>query len=371
MAKRKSFSQKKKKKFTFFHLSFRLILLICASALAIAYTSALINPQTFLLPTLLGLYFIPLALLNFVLLIVAVIRKSGSFWIPFLSLIPSLFILEFMYQPSREPIPWEKGEIKILTYNTGLFKSGKESKDVDDNMESIMNFIESEAPDIVCLQEYSIRDTLSIRRHFRNYPHLIHHLFKHSDGRWTGNVTASKFPILTSGTVVFKGSTNLSLWCDILCDGRQYRVFNNHLESNAISLTSLIKKLGGRNTEIKPELEKIHGKIKTSVARRSDQTAEILTNINSCKKPAIICGDFNDMPLSYTFRQLYKGRKDSFAEGGQGFGATYSILWPLLRIDYVLLPEQMEVLGHETLRKDYSDHYPVISRIKPNNEQDN
>ena len=370
MAQRKSFPKKKKKNFGFFHLSFRVILLICACALAFAYLSALINPQTFLFPTLLGLYFIPLALLNLILLIIAVFRKSSSFWIPFLALIPSLFILEFMYQPSHEPIPWEKGEIKILTYNTGLFRSGKNHQDSDDNMEAVMNFIENEAPDIVCLQEYSIRDTLSIRRHFHNYPYIIHHLFKHSDGRWTGNVTACKFPILTSGTVVFKGSTNLSLWCDIQYGDRQYRVFNNHLESNAISLTSLIKKIGGRRSDIKPELEKIHGKIKTSVARRSDQTAEILTNINSCRKPAIICGDFNDMPLSYTFRQLYKGRKDSFSEGGKGFGATYSILWPLLRIDYILIPENMEVLGHETPRKEYSDHYPVISRIKPNYEKD-
>jgi len=370
MAGRRKYSGRKKKK-SFFHISFRLLLLICASALIIAYLSALINPQTFFIPTLFGLYFIPLAFLNLILLIAAIIKRSGSFWIPFLALIPALFIMDYLYQPSHEPVPWEKGELKIMTYNTGLFKSGKGRMDKDDARESIMKFIDKEAPDIVCIQEYSIRDTLTISRHFQNYPYIAKHLFKHSDGRWTGNITASKYPVTATGTVSFKGSTNMSLWCDIQYRDRQYRIFNNHLESNAISLTSLIKKIAGKDGDIKPELEKIHGKIKASVSRRSEQTSEILTNINACRKPAIICGDFNDMPLSYTFRQLCKGRKDTFTEGGKGFGATYSVLWPLLRIDYILVPEQTDVLCHETPRKTYSDHYPVITRLMIGNEKNN
>jgi len=371
MAKRKrTSSRSRKKKSGFFHLSFRVLLIICASALIIGYLSAFISPETFFPPTVFGLYFIPLAILNFTLLIVAIFRKSGSFWIPFLALIPSLFILEFLYQPSRDDVPWQKDELKIMTYNVGLFRSGKNRMDDDDAREAIMKFIDKSAPDIVCLQEYSIRDTLSIKRQFSNYPHITYHLFKHTDGRWTGNITASKYPIKATGTVEFKGSTNMSLWSDILYQDRQYRIFNNHLESNAISLTSFIKKIGNRDADIKPELEKIHGKLKTSVSRRTHQTTEILNNINSCRKPSVICGDFNDMPLSYTFRHLYKGRKDSFVEGGKGFGATYSILWPLLRIDYILLPEQMNVLEHESPRNTYSDHYPVITRITLSNEKD-
>jgi len=361
----------KRKRYGFFHISFRFLLIICASALVIGYLSAYISPEVFFPPTIFGLYFIPLAIINFILLITAICRRSGSFWIPFLALIPSLFILEFMYQPSHEQIPWHQDEVKILTYNVGLFKSGKNRMDEDDAREAIMKFIDKTAPDIICLQEFSVRDTLSIKRIFLNYPHITHHLYKHTDGRWTGNVTASRFPIISTGTVEFKGSTNMSLWCDILYRNQQYRIFNNHLESNAISLTSLIKKIGSRKTEIKPELEKIHGKIKTSVSRRTHQTTEILTNINSCRKPSIICGDFNDMPLSYTFRHLYKGRKDSFLEAGNGFGATYSVLWPLLRIDYILLPENMAVLGHETPRNIYSDHFPVITRITLSDEKDN
>lgn len=329
----------------------------------------MINPDTFFLPTLFGLYSIPIAAVNFCLLIIAAFRRSRSFWIPFIALIPTLFISEHLFQPSRESAPWREGEIKILSYNVGLFRSGKNKMDKDDSREAIMKFIRESDPDIICLQEYSVRDTLSIRRYFSGYPEIRHHLFRHSDGSWSGNITASRLPVSESGTVVFKGSMNMSLWCDITYKNQQYRVFNNHLESNAVSLTSLIKKIGRKDSDIKPEIDRIHGKIRTSVSRRSHQTADILTNINTCRKPSIICGDFNDTPVSYTFRQLCRGRKDSFSEAGSGFGATYSILWPLLRIDYFLYPENLKVLEHKTVRNTYSDHYPIITRAFPENEK--
>ena len=82
--------------------------------------------------------------------------------------------------------------------------------------------------------------------------------------------------------------------------------------------------------------------------------------------PAVICGDVNDTPVSYCFRSLRSGRKDTFREAGRGFGATYRILWPLLRIDYAFVPENADVLEHRTLRLDCSDHYPVITEINMN-----
>ena len=64
--------------------------------------------------------------------------------------------------------------------------------------------------------------------------------------------------------------------------------------------------------------------------------------------------------------RTHSGKQDTFREAGRGFGATYRILWPLLRIDYVFVPENADVLEHRTLRRDYSDHYPVITEINMN-----
>jgi endonuclease/exonuclease/phosphatase family metal-dependent hydrolase len=61
---------------------------------------------------------------------------------------------------------------------------------------------------------------------------------------------------------------------------------------------------------------------------------------------------------------MTRDRKDAFIEAGKGFGATYSLLWPMLRIDYVLLPENCRALSHQIPRLPFSDHYPVITEIE-------
>lgn len=365
----RSRAERKQHRSRLFHVSFKLILLVFASLLATSYLSVFISPETISLASFFGLYFIPIACLNLILLTVAVLRRSTSFWIPFLALVPSLFLGEFFYQPQREAQPHRDGEIKIMTYNVGLFSLGSAEMTRDDRREAVMKFIRSESPDIVCLQEYSVRDTASIRRYFKEYRYVCHSMFVHRHGAWTGNLTLSKLPIRESGVVTFPESRNLSLWCDIEHNGRLYRLFNNHLESNSISLTSLLNKFGERSDGFTSELEKAHGKMRVSVSRRSRQTNGILKNISECRKPSIVCGDFNDTPVSYTFHRLCSGRKDTFCEAGHGAGATYSMLWPLLRIDFTLIPESSSALDHRTEKIPYSDHYPVITRILLENEE--
>jgi endonuclease/exonuclease/phosphatase family metal-dependent hydrolase len=61
---------------------------------------------------------------------------------------------------------------------------------------------------------------------------------------------------------------------------------------------------------------------------------------------------------------MTRGREDSFVAAGEGFGATYSRLWPLLRIDYILVPESFTTVACDVHHIDYSDHYPVVAEVK-------
>ena len=56
--------------------------------------------------------------------------------------------------------------------------------------------------------------------------------------------------------------------------------------------------------------------------------------------------------------------KDAFVKGGAGFGATYARLWPMLRIDYIMVPDRFDALDCEIPRIGYSDHYPVVSTVE-------
>ena len=56
--------------------------------------------------------------------------------------------------------------------------------------------------------------------------------------------------------------------------------------------------------------------------------------------------------------------KDTFVEAGKGFGATYTTLWPFIRIDYILYPSHFKAVSNHIPKLKYSDHYPVVAEIQ-------
>jgi endonuclease/exonuclease/phosphatase (EEP) superfamily protein YafD len=83
--------------------------------------------------------------------------------------------------------------------------------------------------------------------------------------------------------------------------------------------------------------------------------------MNTSPYPIILCGDFNDTPTSFTYKQLSEGLNDSFANAGLGIGQTYNGKFPALRIDYILYSPELEIVNFKTSEVSLSDHYPIIS----------
>ena len=107
-------------------------------------------------------------------------------------------------------------------------------------------------------------------------------------------------------------------------------------------------------------VEETERKLRRSITERPRQVAKVLKGIDSAPVHSIVAGDFNDTPLSYTYFRLIRGRRDSFMRAGKGFGATYSALWPLLRLDYILYPKDLQAVSYRIEKVNFSDHYPVI-----------
>ncbi|MBE6225426.1 MAG: hypothetical protein E7122_09495 [Bacteroidales bacterium] len=351
-----------------FGITFRAILLVAAAAMCLSYVAVYVNPAKFSLPLFFGLYFIPIFLLNLFLLIIAILRRSASAWITVVALLPSLLYTELFFKIGHEEKIYTEGiRLKVESYNVGMFSSSKEGFSREECRREIARHIKTESPDIVCLQEFFVEDRTQADTLFVQYPHRHYHLFKAKNGKLFGNIILSKYPMGEKGRISFPGSTNLSIYSDIKHFGRKIRVYNNHLESYNVSFTALAHKFGSKenlNTEeITHDIVQTHEKMKGTFIKRSEQVDRILENINSNSKPTIICGDFNDTPMSYTYHTLAKDRKDTFKEAGRGFGATFSTLWPLLRIDYILVPQNAECATHNAQKINLSDHYPVISEI--------
>jgi endonuclease/exonuclease/phosphatase family metal-dependent hydrolase len=103
--------------------------------------------------------------------------------------------------------------------------------------------------------------------------------------------------------------------------------------------------------------------MKQAFQLRAGQAAMVEKQINASKYPAIITGDFNDVPSSYTYRKITAGWKDAFLEKGFGLGVTYMGLSPTLRIDYILTNTAWEVKAFEQVDENLSDHHMIMADL--------
>jgi endonuclease/exonuclease/phosphatase (EEP) superfamily protein YafD len=80
--------------------------------------------------------------------------------------------------------------------------------------------------------------------------------------------------------------------------------------------------------------------------------------------PVLVCGDFNDVPSSYTYRMARGKLKDGFQTAGQGYAYTYRYYKRMLRIDYIFHSESLQGIDYYSPELDVcSDHNPVIMQL--------
>jgi endonuclease/exonuclease/phosphatase family metal-dependent hydrolase len=155
-------------------------------------------------------------------------------------------------------------------------------------------------------------------------------------------------------------SANLAIYSDYEYAGEKFRVYNCHFESYNVSVSGLMRGLVQRDSVL---ISTTGDKMKRSITRRPKQVDMVFEHIEKCPLETFVCGDFNDNPMSYTYYRMTRGRKDTFKEAGNGFGASFAAMWPMLRIDYILCPEKYNPISHKTPRVPYSDHYPVVAQL--------
>ena len=358
----------KKKRFRIFGITSRVLMLIVAALLALSYLSIIINPARIWSVSLSGIFYVPLMTLNLVLLLWALKRRSKSFVIPLLALLPSFFFIgRYVQFNSDEAVDQQISEntVKVLSWNVGRFAMHSRESGINGTtqcIDSVFDFIRSQDPDIICLQEFSIGNSEKtkeyLKRRFKDYS-AEYYLFP-GKGRSFGNVPLSRLPVEGKGKIKFDESANLAIYTDHRSGDRSFRVYNCHFESYNISLSGAVRAIAKRDSTAMAETGT---KMKRSITRRPKQVDKVFKDIENCPLDAFVCGDFNDNPMSYTYYRMMRDRQDTFVQAGDGFGATYARLWPLLRIDYILCPKSMTVLSHETPHVDFSDHYPVITQI--------
>lgn len=351
-----------------FGLTARSLMLMNAGMLILSYLSLYVNPAKAWFMTIFGLMFFLFLISNLVLLVWAVKRRSRAVAIPLLALLPSLLLIgrEVQFRGSDENVPTDA--IRIVSYNVGkfaMFPEHSRTKSEEQCADSVFAFLRRSDADIISLQEIRAPKGISVKEWLEdNMPGYEIEYFTNVDDHGAyGNATLSRFPVVRKGKFDFDHSSNMALYTDLDTGNGEVRVYNCHFESYNISVPRLLKGITRNDEEM---LEEAEEKIRSSITRRPEQVDIVLQDIKNSPLESIVTGDFNDTPMSYTYTQLKRGMKDSFVEAGKGLGGTYTVLWPFIRIDYVLYPDRFTAVSHKVTKVRWSDHYPIVTDLKVN-----
>ena len=168
----------------------------------------------------------------------------------------------------------------------------------------------------------------------------------------------SKYPIIdTSFHKTETGNSEGFSIVDILFKGQTIRIYDTHLESPRLQ-----KQEYGALTEVQ-ESRGIAGKIKRAYSLRSVQAEMLRKSIDSSRYPIILCGDFNDVPNSYSYFTVKGKLQDAFLRKGFGLGRTFQFISPTLRIDYMMADKRFKIEQFSKLDYKYSDHYPQVMDV--------
>lgn len=262
--------------------------------------------------------------------------------------------------------------LKVMTYNVhGLAPLEKENHNAF--KEKVFKLIESEKPDVLCLQEFYTSLTGKSKNVALLQERLgLRYAYFQSKGKDAnygyGLVILSKYPIKNKGLINFNNTNNgnMSIYADIQVKTRLFRVYNVHLQSIAFEqqdydFVEHVKEYT-INTDIQPS-KRILSMLKSAFIKRSEQVEILKAEMAKCQIPYLIAGDFNDTPASYAVRQLTKDLKNAFVEQGSRLGKTYNGKFPNFQIDYIVTTPDCEVLSYKIIEEKLSDHFPVSAAI--------
>lgn len=258
--------------------------------------------------------------------------------------------------------------IKILSYNVMGFNKVNKSTRKEPN--SILEYIKKKKPDIICLQEYQFATDRAhlrekdIKEALSDYPYYNKHDVKDNG---TGNWVAcfSKFPILSANVIKYKSAYNGSVIYELLVKGDTITLINNHLESNKLTKADkdvyegMIKDPQAR--KVSHGVKHLVGKLAEASQIRAAQADSIANRIKNSKHQSIIvCGDFNDTPISYVHRVIAENLDDAFTKSGNGLGISYNQNKFYFRIDNILISKNLKAYNCTVDKKiKDSDHYPI------------
>lgn len=259
--------------------------------------------------------------------------------------------------------------LRIVTWNVQSFNGLTKNKNTKRLIrEDILDLIKHYQPDIICLQEFNHSknagppaDNLDFFK--KEFPYIFFPVDYAYGNYQTGTIILSKLPIVGTGKLRYANEEHL-LYASVTRGIDTIRVYTTHLQSFNFKPTDY------QNIEHIKQQESLRGsrslirKLRTGNIFRNKQADLVSAELEKFNGHSIICGDFNDVPNSYTYFTIKHNRQDAFLQKDFGLGRSFVAIAPTLRIDYILPSQSLEVIQFDSADEGLSDHVMLVCDVR-------
>ena len=335
-----------------------LINILAIIALLASYSSTFISPVKIWALAFLGLVYPYILIVNILFCLFWLLFKPKFALFSLITILLGFGHLGNYFQ--AKPRKTSASGLVVCSYNIKHFQ--QKPKERIETAIRIQDYLQSKNADIVCIQEMVSPPV----KPFSPFPTdstgraPVFHTTHKGDA---GPAVYSRYPIIDTGKIKFENSNNMIVFADLKIDGDTIRIYSCHLQSYFISEDEInyldtVSIRGDRDQNIK-QFRQIGSKIKQAFIKRASHSGQLRDHIVQSPYPVIVCGDFNDTPVSYTYRMITSLLNDAFKESGKGAGSTYEGKLPPFRIDYIFHSNSFNAYNFQVDKVNYSDHYPV------------
>lgn len=347
-------------------------------ALLLSYLSVFVSPAKVWILAFFGLAYPYLLIINVFFLILWIAKQKIFLIFPLIAILLGWnYLNTYIRIPLNNKHP-NKASIEtsfnLLSFNVRSFDLYQWSEK-ETTKDEIFQFINHQNFEIICFQDFFTRnigalteEDIQKKINQKYQPHIEYSV--ESANQNLGIATFSKYPIVNRGVIKFNKSFNASIYTDIVIKNDTLRIFNIHLQSirfNEDNYKFITNSKSLKEEEKLKEIKDISTRLRDAFIKRANQAETLSRHIKKSPYPVILCGDFNDVPVSYTYHTLRKNLKDSFVRAGRGIGSTYIGKFPSFRIDYIFYSDELECNSFNIHNVNLSDHYPLTGEfyLKP------
>ena len=335
-------------------------------AMALSVLCSYINPSQFAWFSYFGLAFWVILFFNLAVFVVLLLMWSRKVWIAVLAL---LVAVPGVYKSFSTGKPQDGGELRVMSYNVCKFiDPNDKDKSTLEVAANVAKIVKENNPDVLCVQEFvTFMPKTQRKACIAGFGEMLGMPYQsyNTKSNFCNNVIFSKYPLAeleediplakqnSYGTVARVDAGEKGTFYVLCCHLVSFLLTNEEL--------TVFSDLNNNKEQVGEYGKSIISKLKAAYEKRSLQVSMMLENLPYDGRPIIMCGDFNDTPMSYTYYQIKRaGFIDGFVKAGRGIGYTYAGRLPLLRIDYVWGNEQIQPMSFKRLKVKGSDHYPVM-----------